>query len=53
MPTYTIQINVNVPGLGDRNVLQTGIVAQDIDAAIAQAKANVIVTALAAQQTAP
>jgi hypothetical protein len=53
MPTYTVQINVNVPGLGDRNVVQTGVVAASIEAAVTQAKANVIVTALAAQQTAP
>ena len=58
MPTYTGQINVNVPGLGDRTfTLSTAngnaIVAPDIDAAIVQAKALVIVTALAAQQTAP
>lgn len=52
MPTFTIQLNVNVPGLGDRNVVQTGIVAASIEQAIAQAKTGIIVTALAAQQTA-
>ena len=52
MPTYTVQINVNVPGLGDRNVIQAGVVAATIEAAIAQAKANIIITPLAAQQTA-
>lgn len=52
MPTYTVQINVNVPGLGDRNVLQTGIVAADMIAALKQATGNVIITPLAIQQTA-
>jgi hypothetical protein len=53
VPTYTVQLNVNVPALGDRNVLQTLIVAPTIEAAIAVAKAGIIVTVLAAQQTAP
>jgi hypothetical protein len=53
MPTFTIQLNVNVPGLGDKNVVETGIIAPSIEAAIAQVKAAVIVTTLAAQQTAP
>jgi hypothetical protein len=53
VPTYTVQLNVNVPALGDRNVLQPGIVATSIEAAIAQAKAGIIITVLAAQQTAP
>jgi hypothetical protein len=53
VPTYRIQFNVNVPGLGDRDVIQAGIVAATIQQAIEQAKANVVVTILAAQQTAP
>jgi hypothetical protein len=53
MPTYTIRLNVNVPGLGDRDVIQTLVVASSIEQAIAQAKTNVIITVLAAQQTAP
>lgn len=52
MPTYTVQINVNVPSFGDKTFTQTGIVANSIELAIAQVKANIIVTALAAQQTA-
>lgn len=52
MPTYTVQLNVNVPGLGDRNVLQPGIIAPTIEDAIQQAKQGVIVTVLAAQRTA-
>lgn len=52
MPTYTVQLNVNVPGLGDRNVVQTGIVAPTIEQAIALAKVGIVVTALQAQQTA-
>jgi hypothetical protein len=53
MPTYTVQLNVNVPGLGNRNVVQTDIVAPTIELAITQAKTSVVITALAAQQTAP
>ena len=53
MPTYTIELNVNVPGLGNRNVVQAGISAPTIEAAIAQAKTGVIVTVLSATQTAP
>jgi hypothetical protein len=52
VPTFTIQLNVNVPGLGDRNVLQTGIVAATMEAAIAAARVGIIITPLAAQQTA-
>jgi hypothetical protein len=53
MPTYRVQLNVNVPGLGDRDVIQTGVVAATIQQAIEQAKTNVVITILAAQQTAP
>ena len=53
MPTFTIQLNVNVPGLGDRNVVQPNITAASMEDAIAVAKANIILTTLAAQQTAP
>jgi len=53
MPTYTVQINVNVPGLGDRTFTLTGVTATDACAAIATAKQGVIITALAVQQTAP
>lgn len=53
MPTYSVQINVNVPGLGDRNVVQANVVAPNIEAAIVLAKTSVTVTTLAAQQTAP
>lgn len=52
MPTYTVQINVNVPSFGDKNVLQTGIVANTIEEAIALVKTGVIITVLGAQQTA-
>lgn len=53
MPTYTVQLNVNVPTIGDRQVIQTGIVAVDACAAVAQAKANVIMRALQVQETSP
>lgn len=53
MPTFTIQLNVNVPGLGDRNVIQSGIVAATMEAAIVQAKSTIIITPLQVQQSAP
>ena len=53
MPTFTVQINVNVPGIGDRQFTTPGIVKPTIEEAIAAAKAGIIVTALQAQQTAP
>ncbi len=51
MPTYTVQLNVNVPGLGDRNVVQAGIAAPSITAAIDVAKAGITVEVLQVQKT--
>jgi hypothetical protein len=48
-----VLLNVNVPGPGALNVPQTGIVASSMEAAISLAKANIVVTTLQAQQTAP
>jgi hypothetical protein len=53
VPTFTIQLNVNIPGLGDRNVVQANIVRATMEDAITAAKATIIVTPLQAQQTAP
>ena len=53
MPTYTVVINVNVPGLGNRNVTQAGVVAADVTTAITQATASVIVEVLSVTRTAP
>lgn len=53
MPTYTVRLNVNVPSVGDKDLVQQGIVAADITAAIAQARANIVVEVLAIQRTAP
>ena len=52
MPTFDITLNVNVPGLGNRNVVQSGLVAPTMAAAVAAATANVIITPLIATQTA-
>lgn len=52
MPTFDITLNVNVPGLGNRNVVQSGVTAATMELAIAQAKTNIIITPLAATQTA-
>jgi hypothetical protein len=51
MPTFDVQLNVNVPGLGDRNVMQT-VMAPTMEEAIQAAKANVIITPLLVRQTA-
>ena len=52
MPTFDITLNVNVPGLGNRNVVQAGLVATTMEAAIVAAKANVVISTLIATQTA-
>lgn len=52
MPTFQVQLNVNVPGLGDRNVVQANIVRPTMEEAIAAAKANIVITPLQVQQTA-
>lgn len=53
MATFSVQMEVNVPGLGVRTFTTTGIVAPTMEDAIAQAKTGIIVTALQAQRTAP
>lgn len=53
MPTYSIQLNVNVPGLGDRTFVTANVVRPTIEEAIAAAKAGIVVTTLQALQTAP
>jgi len=53
MPTFDITLNVNVPGLGNRNVVQAGLTAATIELAIAAAKANVVITTLIATQITP
>ena len=53
MPTYSVQLNVNVPTVGSASPVQTGIVAASMEDAIAKAKANIVIVTLQAQQTAP
>lgn len=53
MPTYNVRLNINVPSVGDKDLIQTGIVAPDIISAIEKAKANIVVDVLAIQRTAP
>jgi hypothetical protein len=53
MPTFDVTINVNVPGLGNRNVVQTGVVAPSMEAAIALVKTLVVLTPITITQTAP
>jgi hypothetical protein len=54
MPTYSVRLIVNVPGMvgGDRAVDQAGIVAQSIEDAIKQAKANIVMRPTQVQETA-
>lgn len=52
MPTYSVQLLVNVPTVGEARPVFVGIVAATIEEAIKQAAAGVIIRALAAQQTA-
>lgn len=53
MPTYSIIVEVNVPGVGLRTFTTTGVVAPDIDTALATAKSTVVITVTAIQRTAP
>ena len=52
MPTYSVQLRINVPTVGEARPVFTGIVATDIEDAIQKAKAGLIVETLAAQKTA-
>jgi len=55
MPTYSVQFIVNIPGLagGDKTVNQVGITAPSLDAAVAVAKAAIIIEAVQVVRTAP
>ncbi len=53
MPTYTVVLAVNVPGLGARTVTQVGVVAATIADAIAQATTGVVIECTQVQKTAP
>jgi len=55
MPTYSVQFIVNIPGLagGDKTVNQAGIIAPSLEAAIAQAKASIMIEAVQVLKTAP
>ncbi len=52
MATYSVQIQVNVPGVGNKTFTQAGIVAASPSEAIKVAEATVIVEVLALQKTA-
>lgn len=52
MPTFTVRLKINVPGLGTREENMLNLIAPTIESAIAQAKALVTVEALAATKTA-
>jgi hypothetical protein len=53
MPIFSVRLIVNVPGLGDRQVDQPGLVAAAAADAIKQAMANIIMRATLVQETAP
>jgi hypothetical protein len=52
MPTYTVKLRINVPTEGERAITQTGIVANTLEAAIRQAKDNVIIETVLVDKTA-
>lgn len=51
MATYNVQVNVNVPGVGAKTFNAIGLVAADINGAIQQAIAQIIVEAVQVQKT--
>ena len=53
MPTYTVQVQVNVPSVGSKTFTTTGIVSPTPEDAMVQAKAGILVQVVALQQTAP
>jgi hypothetical protein len=53
MPTFSVRLIVNVPGLGDRTVDQPGIIAASASEAIGKAMSNIIMRATLVQETAP
>jgi hypothetical protein len=50
MPLWTVELNVNVPGTGAQQVVQTGINATDLAAALAHAVSNVTITPIRVTQ---
>jgi hypothetical protein len=51
--TFNVKLVVNVPGLGDKTVDQTGIQAASAAEAISKAMANISMRATLVQETAP
>ena len=52
MPTYTVTLRINVPGLGERIVPFAGITKPSIEEAIAEAKTTVIIEPIEVVKTA-
>jgi hypothetical protein len=52
VPEYTVQLRINVPGLGERIVNFPGTIAPTIQEAIQEARKSVIVEPIAVQKTA-
>lgn len=53
MPTYNVQVTLNVPGVGSKVFTATGIVAAAPDAAMAAAIAQVPIRVTGLTETAP
>lgn len=51
MPTFTVRLRVNVPGVGDREITLPGIVKPTLEEAIIEAKTNLIVEVIAVTKT--
>jgi hypothetical protein len=52
MPTYTVQMRVNVPGIGNTTQSYPGIVAPDIEGAMKVAIQGVVIEVTGVQKTA-
>lgn len=53
MPTWTVKLRINVPGLGERLQDMPNIAAVTMAEAVGKAVAAVIIEPMQAQQTAP
>lgn len=53
MPTFSVRLIVNVPGVGDRPIDQNNITAPDMAAAVKEAMSNIKMRPVQVVETAP
>ena len=53
MPTYNVQVTVNVPGAGQKTFTAVALQADSLEEAIVQAKAQITVRVTLVTETAP